>query len=282
MAYAFALALAAALIDVTLGYPRGLARLISTPTHWLARWLRTVTAAAEGLSGPATLALALAPVAVAAAVIMQLLPSGPLGFAAMALLTSTFCGRQSLDLAGHEVASAWEEQGPYEALAAAEVLGADEAEPRLARAVAASIAARFADEVAAPTIFILIGGLAGAALCRAVTLAGRMCREGRKETAFARAVYALERWTIAPAARAGAFWLALAAASTGRSSAFAAVAAPAPWPAAPAEQAMLLALGEVRRDEPGYVRDALALFRRAAAAEMAALAVLTLAAAAWN
>ena len=119
---------------------------------------------------------------------MQALPSGPFGFAATALLTSTFCGRQSLDARGREVASAWEREGPYEALAAAEALGADEAEPRLARAAAASIAARFADEVAAPTVFILIGGLVGAALCRALTLAGRACREARDDTAFARAV----------------------------------------------------------------------------------------------
>jgi adenosylcobinamide-phosphate synthase len=278
MAYAFALALAAALIDVTLGYPRWLARIVGSPTQWLAAWLRIVKTAAEGLSGRTALALYLAPVAVAAATIMQWAPSGPLGFAAMALLTSTFSGRQSLDVRGREVASAWEAQGPYEAFAAAEALGADETEPRLGRAAAASIAARFADEVAAPTVFILIGGLGGAALCRALTLAGRLCRESREDTAFARAVAALETWTVAPAARAGALWLAVAAASTGANLAFAAIAAAAPRPGAPAEQAMLLALGEARRDEPRYVRQALALFRRAAAMELATLAVAALAA----
>jgi cobalamin biosynthesis protein CobD/CbiB len=282
MAYALALALAAALIDVTLGYPGWLARAIGAPTQWLASWLRIVKTAAEGLNRRAALALYLAPVAVAALAIMQLTPPGPLGFAAMALLTSTFCGRQSLDARGREVASAWEEQGPYEALAAAEALGADEAEPRLARAVAASIAARFADEVAASTVFILIGGLAGAALCRALTLAGRLCRESRDDSAFARAVAALEGWTITAPARSGALWLALAAASSGRRSAFAAVVAEAPRPGAPAEQAMLRALGDIRRDEPGYVRSALALFRRAAAAELATLAVAALAAVAWG
>lgn len=279
MAYAFALALAAALIDVTLGYPRWLARVIGGPAQGLAVWLRIVRTAAEGWSGRTILALYLAPVVVAAAAIMQLLPSGPYGFAAMALLCSTLCGRQNLDISGRAVASAWEAEGPYEALAAAEALGADETEPRLARAAAASIAARFADEVAAPTLFILIGGLGGAALCRALTLAGRICRESRDDSGFARAVAALEAWTIAPAARVGALWLALA---SGARPAFAAVLAEAPRPGAPAEKAMLLALGEVRRDEPAYVRSALALFRRAAAAEMAALAVATLAAAAWG
>jgi len=275
MAYAFALALAAALIDVTLGYPARLARAIGSPTHWLAVWLRVVKAATEGLSGRTTLTLYLAPVVVAATAIMQMVPSGPFGFAAAALLTSTFCGRQSLDARGRDVASAWEDEGPYEALAAAETLGADETEPRLARAAAASIAARFADEVAAPTVFILIGGLAGAALCRALTLAGRSCREAREDTTFAKAVAALEVWTISPAARSGALWLALASFR-----AFAAIAGKAPRPTAPAETVMLLSLGEVRRDDPAYVRAALALFRRAAAAEMATLAVLTLASAA--
>jgi len=277
MAYAFALALAAALIDVTVGYPRPLARVIGSPTRWLALWLRVVKAATEGLSGRTTLTLYLAPPAVAGLAIMQLLPSGPFGFAVAALLTSTFCGRQSLDARGRDVASVWEEEGPYEALAAAEALGADETEPRLARAAAASIAARFADEVAAPTLFILIGGLAGAALCRALTLAGRSCREAREDTGFARAVAALEAWTIAPAARAGALWLALASFR-----AFAAVAGQAPRPTAPAETVMLTSLGEARRDDPAYVRAALALFRRAAAAELATLAVLTLAFAALS
>ncbi len=279
MAYVFALALAAAVLDVTLGYPRWLARLLGSPTQGLARWLRTVATAAEGLSGRAMLALYLGPLAVAAAAITQVMPSGPLGFAATALLTSIFCGRQSLDVGARAVASVWEEEGPYEALAAAEALGAEESEPRLARAAAAAIAARFADEVAAPTVFILIGGLGGAVLCRAVTLAGRVCREARTNSALARAVFALEAWTIAPAARAGALWLALASASR---PAFAALGSSAPRPTAPAESAMLLALGDAKRDEPGYVRVALALFRRAAAAEMAALALVALAAAAWS
>ena len=107
MAYAFALALAAALIDVTLGYPAPLARAIGSPTRWLAVWLRVIKAATEGLGGRAALALYLAPAAVVGLAIMQVLPSGPFGFAAAALLTSTFCGRQSLDSSGREVASAW-------------------------------------------------------------------------------------------------------------------------------------------------------------------------------
>lgn len=272
LAYRFALALAAALIDVTVGYPAGLARRIGTPAGWLATWLAIVRGA--GWSGSGALALYLAPVAVGATLVSGLLPSGPLGFAATALLASAFCGRQSLDRRASLVARLNEHDGPYEALAAAEPLGPDEAEPQLPRAAAAAIAARFADEAAAPTVFILIGGFTGAALCGALVVAGRACRERRDSSDFAATLAEVERWTLAPAARLGALFLALAAPMS--LGAFRAVAAPAPRPSAPAEAAALAALGESQPDDPAYLRRALALFRRAAAAEIVALAALTL------
>ena len=271
-AYPFALALAAAVLDVTLGYPAGLARRIGTPSGWMAAWLGVVRGA--GWSGSGGLALYLAPVAVGATVAAELLPSGPLGFAASALLVSAFCGRQSLDRRARLVASLCEHEGPYEALAAAEALGPDEGEPRLPRAAAAAIAARFADEAAAPTVFILIGGLTGAALCRALVVAGRACRERRDGSDFAAAVAEVERWTVTPAARLGALLLALAA--PWRPAAFGAVAAAAPRPSAPAEAAALAVLGEDPHDDPAYLRRALALFRRAAAVEILVLAALAL------
>jgi adenosylcobinamide-phosphate synthase len=277
LAYRFALALAAALLDATLGYPAWVARRIGSPSSWIALWLRIVRAAAESWGGRGALALYLAPVAVASSAIAVLLPDGPIGFSVTALLASTFCDRQGLDARARGLARAWETEGPYEAFAAAETLGADEDDPRLVRAGAAAIAARFADEVAAPTVFILIGGLVGAALCRALVLAGRFCRERRDDSPFGRAVAEAERWTIAPAARAGALFLALAGGAKG--DAFRAVAAPAARPSAPAEAVLVAALGAPVRDDPAYVRRALALYRRAAAAEIVALAALAFAAA---
>ncbi len=276
-AYPFALALAAAVLDVTLGYPSGLARRIGTPSDWLSVWLRVVRVAAEGWSGPGALVIYLAPAGVAAAAIALLLPQGLIGFVATALLASAFCGRQSLDARARAVANAWENEGPYEAFAAAEALGADEADPRVVRAAAAAVAARFADEVAAPTVFIVIGGLLGIVLCRAVTIAGRACRESRDDTPFGHAVAILEAWTIAPAARAGALWLALAGGA--RTAGWRAVAAPAPRPTAPAEAALLAAFGTSSRDDHADMRRALALYRRAAAAELIALAAFALVAA---
>ncbi len=278
-AYSFALALAAALIDITLGYPARLERAIGAPSRWIASWLGLVRTVVGGWTGRGGVALYLAPILVAAALVAQALPSGPIGFVATAALASAFCGRQRLDLSAREVAAAWERDGPYGALAATEALGAAEAETRLGRASAAAIAARFADEVAATTAFILIGGLVGAAFCRAVVIAGRACREQGDSAPFARAVAGLEAWTIAPAARLGAMWIAIAALGDG-GAALKAVAAPATTPTAPAQAAMLAALGPPTRDEGSYIRRALALFRRAAAAEMIALAGLALLAAA--
>jgi adenosylcobinamide-phosphate synthase len=272
--YRFALALAAALLDVTVGYPPALARRLGSPALWIASWLAVVRRACESWSGWAALALYLAPVLVAPAVVVVLLPDGPLGFAVAALLASAFYGRQTLDARARALAEASETEGPYESFAAAEALGADEAEPRLARAGAAAIAARFADEVAAPTIFILLGGLVGAALCRALALAGRDCRERRDAGAFARAVQAAERWTVAPAARSGALFLALAGGAG--SAALGALTASAPAPTAPAQAALAATLGDPAGDDPAYIRRALALYRRAAALELIALVGLAL------
>jgi adenosylcobinamide-phosphate synthase len=279
-AYPFALALAAALLDVTIGYPAALARSIGTPSRWLSTWFGVVRIAAEGWSGPGALVLYLAPVIIAGAAIAVALPAGPIGFAVTALLASAFCGRQSLDMRARAVAEVWETEGPYESFGAAEALGADEGDPKLVRGAAAAVAARFADEVAVPTLFVLIGGLPGVAACRALTIAGRACRDSRDATAFGRAVATFVGWTIAPAARMGALFLALAAG--GRMGAWRAVGAPATRPTAPAEAALLAALGEPRREDSAYLRRALALYRRAAAAEIAALAALTLLAALAN
>jgi cobalamin biosynthesis protein CobD/CbiB len=273
-AHSFALALAAALIDVTLGYPQGLARRIGTPSRWLSVWLNVVLGA--GGRGGAGLAIYLGPPAVAAALALALAPEGPIGFVVTALLASTFCGRQSLDARSKAVAGVFEREGPDAARGLAEALGPDEGEP-VARGTAAAIAARFADEAAAPTLFILVGGLVGAVLCRALVLAGRACRERRDASAFAWAVAQAERWTLAPAARLGALWLALGAASLPAGRAIALRAPPPEPPTAPAEAAMLAALGESQ--DPAYLRRALALFRRAAAAEIVVLALLTIGAA---
>ncbi len=265
----FALAFAAALLDVTVGYPERLETAIGSPASWLNAWLRTVEGAAAGWEGRLALVLYLAPAMVLAAALDIGLPNDATGFVVRAVLASTLCGRQSLDRRVRAAALAWEREGPGEAMIAVETLGAREDETRLAPASAAALGARFADEVVGPSAFILLGGLVGAVFFRALIVAGR---GARPDTKLARAVANGERWTLGPVARLAA--LALAAAS-GRRAPFAAVTARAARATGPAEAAMLAALGPARRDEPGYLRAALALYRRAAALEMAALVALT-------
>ena len=266
----FALALAAALLDVTVGYPERLEAAIGAPARWLGAWLRTVEVAAAGWEGRLALVLYLAPVMVAAAALDIGLPNDATGFVVRAVLASTLCARQSLDRRVRAAAQAWEREGPGEAMLAIEALGAREDESRLAPASAAALAARFADEVVGLSVFILLGGLVGAVFFRALAVAARRVRRGAK---LASAVANLEAWTLAPAARLAALWIALA---SGRRAPFAALTARAPWPTGPAEAAMLAALGPARRDEPDYLRAALALYRRAAALELAALTLLTI------
>ncbi len=272
-----ALALAAAILDATIGYPAALARAIGSPATWMANWLAIVEGATERKGGSRALAIYLAPIVIAAAVVSLVLPSGPLGFAVTALLASTLCGRQSLDKRARALALSWENDGAYEALEVAEALGPSETEVRLTRASAAAIAARFADEVVAPTIFILIGGLTGAAFCRGLGVVGRACRDRRDTSALGRIVGSIEGWTLAPAGRIAACWIAAAAWLARRGNVFDAVMQPTLTPTGPAEAAMLAAIGDPERDDPAYVRLAIGMFRRAAALEFAALAVLALA-----
>jgi hypothetical protein len=124
----------------------------------------------------------------------------------------------------------------------------------------------------APSVFILLGGLVGAAFIRSLIVAGR---RARPDTKLARAIANGEQWTLGPVARLAALGLAVA---SGRRAPFAAVTAPASRSTQPAEAAMLAALGPARRDEPDYLRAALALYRRAAALELALLVALTVAA----
>jgi cobalamin biosynthesis protein CobD/CbiB len=276
LSHNFALALAAAILDLTIGYPVWFAALFGSAQTWLSSWLDAVDGA-ETPGGPwAALAFFLAPILVVVAMLTLLLPEGPFGFAVSALAASAFTSRQTIDRRARAVARTWESKGPYEALLAAEELGPNEAETRLAPACAGAVAARFADEVAAPTLALAFGGLVGLVAIRAVGVAGQMCRERHANGAFGESLKALEAWTLSPAARIGALWLALASGGFGRRVALTEACLAGATSTEPAEMVMLVALGAPERDEPAYLRRALALYRRAAALEFTALAGLTL------
>ena len=81
-----ALALAAAILDVTLSYPEHLEGAVGSPARWLRAWARTLEAAAPRMEGRLILVAYMAPPFALAAALDRLLPEGPLGFAARALL----------------------------------------------------------------------------------------------------------------------------------------------------------------------------------------------------
>lgn len=129
-------------------------------------------------------------------------------------------------------------------------MGAAEDERNLARAASSALAARFADEVVAPTLALALAGLPGAALVRALALAGQ-AGEARRD-AFGETATGLARFVLRPAALLAALGLRLAGGE--------AIA------------------GEIA-DRPASLRRALSRYRRAAALEGAALAALALIAA---
>ena len=255
--YTVPLALAAALLDVCVGYPERLRRAIGHPVSWLAAFEAGFAArlARFDLEPGMGLLAYLAPVGAAAGLIAYLFSGGPLGFALMALLTSTLVARQPLDRGLRRVAEDFERSdaklpdfqaaGPLKGLATA-----------------------YALRVAAPLFWIALAGFPGGALYLALYVAGRRAREAAPpregDWSFA------ARWVERPGEWLASVWLAGAAALTWRTP-HSALMAP------------------LREGAPGDVlsaaltpggldlRRGLALFRRASAIEIVVLAVLAVA-----
>ena len=105
-AFSLPLALAAALLDVTVGYPQAVYRAIGHPVTWMGAFVAalesrlnwpTLAFAVGRASGVFALALYLGAVGVVAGLVSSLAPSGVVGFAALALLASSLPAQQSLD-----------------------------------------------------------------------------------------------------------------------------------------------------------------------------------------
>src|SRR5258705_1674204 len=100
------LALAAAVLEATIGYPAPLYLAIGHPVTWMGRWLAWLEArlnradasfAARRAAGIAALCLYLAPVALVAWAATRLCASvGALGFAALGLVAASLPAQRSL------------------------------------------------------------------------------------------------------------------------------------------------------------------------------------------
>jgi adenosylcobinamide-phosphate synthase len=219
------LALAAAVLEATIGYPAPLYLAIGHPVTWMGRWLAWLEArlnraeasfAGRRAVGVVALCLHLAPVALVAWAATRLCVSaGALGFAALAVLAASLPAQRSL--AGHVSAVADRlDAGLDEGRrAVAKIVGRNPDvldEAGVARAAIESLAENFSDGVVAPILWIAVGGLVGGALYKAINTADSMIgHKDERYKAFGWAAARLDDVVNLPASRLAAVWLILAA-----------------------------------------------------------------------
>jgi adenosylcobinamide-phosphate synthase len=261
------------------------------------------------LAGCLALALLLGVVGACGLAITALAPKNLLGFALLAVLASTLLAQRSLHEHVKKVAEALQGDG----LAAGQrevsmIVGRDVAaldEAGVARAALESLAENFSDGIVAPAFWTAMLGLPGGLLYKAANTADSMI--GHKNARYMHFGWAAARfddWVNLPASRLAALWLILAAATLPGADWRAGIAAVwrdaekhrspnAGWPEAALAGALGLKLGGPRVYGGEKVADvfmgdgrfaataqdifrALALYRRACAVQMLALAVMVL------
>jgi adenosylcobinamide-phosphate synthase len=169
------------------------------------------------LPGVLTLLILLATVGVAAFVLQSVLLLLPFGFVAVALVASSLLAQRSLHDHVARVASALESDGLAAGRAAvSRIVGRDAAaldEAGVSRAAIESLAENFSDGVVAPAFWLVVGGLLGGALYKAVNTADSMIghRTPRYEK-FGWAAARLDDLVNLPASRLSALFIVAAAA----------------------------------------------------------------------
>jgi adenosylcobinamide-phosphate synthase len=276
------LALTALLIEAGAGYPQSVLSAIGHPVTWIGellawcerRWNRSeLTYAQRRLNGIATLILTLAAtfaVSTAAAFFAGALP-GPAGLLITGALASTLLAQRSLAEHVRAVADALENQGLSAGRdAVSQIVGRDKNtldEAGVSRAAVESLAENFSDGVVAPLFWLVIAGLPGAALYKAINTADSMIgHKSDRYLAFGWAAARIDDLANLPASRLAAFWIVLAALVTPRASALEAYRATwrdarchrspnAGWPEAAMAGALGLRLGGPRTYSGSSVDD---------------------------
>ena len=227
LAFTAPLALAAALLDISVGYPDALFRRVRHPVVWMGALLGGLEArlnrpsepfAARRAAGVFTFVFYLCAVGFVAALIQTVAPRGPLGFAALALVASSLPARQSLDRHVRAVASALERGGLQAGRqAVARIVGRNPEtldEAGIARAAIESLAENYSDGVVAPLFWLALGGFVGGAIYKAINTADSMIgHRDERYSAFGWAAARLDDLVNLPASRLTALWLVIAAAS---------------------------------------------------------------------
>jgi len=228
-----ALALIAVLIELLFGYPERLVRVIGHPVTWtgeligvLDRSLNRETAGppARRVAGVVAVLILVIVVGAAAVVAQHALLRLPFGLLAVGLVASTLIAQRSLHRHIADVAIALEQEGVASGRAAvSRIVGRDvEAldAAGVARAAIESLAENFSDAIVAPVLWMVIAGLPGAALYKAINTADSMLgHRTPRHAAFGWAAARLDDLVNLPASRLSALLLIAAAALSNETSA---------------------------------------------------------------
>jgi adenosylcobinamide-phosphate synthase len=227
----------AVLIELIAGYPDWLVRSIGHPVTWMGRliaglerrWNReTLRPHVRRMVGAVAVLLLVGIVGMVALIIERGLLLLPFGLIGAAVVASTLVAQRSLYQHVSRVADALESGGIRAARkAVSHIVGRDTEtldEAGVARAAIESLAENFSDGVVAPVISMIIAGLPGAAIYKAINTADSLIgHQSPRYQAFGWAAARLDDLINLPASRLSALLIIAAAALTKESS------APAAW-----------------------------------------------------
>ncbi|MGP0090154.1 MAG: adenosylcobinamide-phosphate synthase CbiB [Xanthobacteraceae bacterium] len=217
----------ALLIEVIFGYPDQLTRAVGHPVIWMGKLIDLLDRRMnhEGMepsrrrsAGILAVLLLIGAVGATAFAVQYALLLLPFGIVAAALLGSTLIAQQSLHTHVALVAVALDAGLAQGRGAVAKIVGRDTEELDVAgvsRAAIESLAENFSDGVVAPVLWMIIGGLPGAAIYKAINTADSMIghRTPRHEI-FGWAAARLDDLINLPASRLTALLIVAAAAIT--------------------------------------------------------------------
>lgn len=214
------------LIELCLGYPERLLRAIGHPVMWIGhliglldRWLNRETIGPNGrrTAGVVAVLILFGVVGAIAFVVQHELLHLRFGVLVVGLLASTLIAQRSLHRHVADVAGALEKDGIASGRnAVSHIVGRDTEgldAAGIARAAIESLAENFSDAIVAPVIWMVIGGLPGAVLYKAINTADSMIgHRTPRHAAFGWAAARLDDLVNLPASRLSALLLVAAAA----------------------------------------------------------------------
>jgi adenosylcobinamide-phosphate synthase len=225
---AAAVTLLALLLEIMIGYPDRLVRMIGHPVTWMGALIGmldrclnrdSATPKARQMAGTITVLILIAVVGTIVFMLERALLRLPFGSVTAALIASTLLAQRSLHAHVARVATALEQDGLAAGRkAVSHIVGRDaEAldQAGVARAAIESLAENFSDGVVAPAMWMVAGGLTGAAVYKAINTADSMIGfRNPRHAAFGWAAARLDDLVNLPAARLSGLLIVAAAGLT--------------------------------------------------------------------